>query len=131
MKCCQANLLQDAAFKKVKESLQFQAPLLRLLAPSEQGTHTSTKRKTPEVEKVDLAVSPKGAKPSDKRLIKTVAKKSTAKKAKIVEVVFDSSIIEAESLEDELDDAATLSNLVRKIDEHKQILSGVIEAEDR
>jgi hypothetical protein len=59
-----------------------------------------------------------------------VAKKSTAKKAKIVEVVFDSSIIEAESLEDELDDAATLSNLVRKIDEHKQILSGVIEAKE-
>ena len=63
-----------------------------------------------------------------------MAKKSTAKKAKVVEVVPDSLIIEVESLEEELDDTTTLSNLVRKIDEQKQILSGVIEAleaEDR
>ena len=128
MKCCQANLFQDAAFKKAKESLQLQAPLLRLPTPSEQGTYTSTKRKTLEVEEVDSAVSPKGAKHSGKRLVKTVTKKSTAKKAKVVEVVPDPSIIKVEPLEDELNDAATLSNLVREIDEQKQILSGVIEA---
>jgi hypothetical protein len=46
-----------------------------------------------------------------------VAKKSTAKKALVVEVVPESSIIKVESLEEELDDTATLSNLVRKIDE--------------
>jgi hypothetical protein len=83
MRCCQANLLQDAAFKKAKESVQLQAPLLRLPAPSEQGTRTSTKRKSPEVEEVDPTVSPKGAKPSGKKLIKTVAKKSTAKKPRL------------------------------------------------
>jgi hypothetical protein len=134
IKCCQANLLQDAAFKKAKESFQLQALILRLPAPSEQGTCTSTKRKIPEVEEVDPVVSPKGAKPFVKKLVKTVAKKSTAKIAKVVEVVPESSIIEVESLEEELDDTATLSNLVRKIDEQKQILSGVIEAlevEDR
>uniref|UniRef100_A0A2N9H3D1 Aminotransferase-like plant mobile domain-containing protein n=1 Tax=Fagus sylvatica TaxID=28930 RepID=A0A2N9H3D1_FAGSY len=54
MKCCQANLLQDVAFKKAKE-------------------------------KVDPTVSPKGAKPSGKKLVKTVAKKSIAKKVKVVE----------------------------------------------
>jgi hypothetical protein len=114
MKCCQTNLLQDAAFKKAKESLQLHALLLRLLAPSEQGIRTSTKCKTPEVEEVDPAVSPNGAKPSSKRLVKTTAKKSTAKKAKVVEVVPDSSIIKMEPLDEELDDTATLSNLVRR-----------------
>ena len=130
MKCCQANQLQDVAFKKAKESLQLQAPLLRFLAPSEQGIRTSTKRKTPEVEEVDPTISPKGAKPSGKGLIKTTTKKSIAKKAKVVEVVFDSSIIEVEPLDEELDDTATLSNLVKKIDEQKQILSGVTEAQE-
>ena len=130
MKGCQANLLQDVAFKKAKESLQLQAPILKLPAPSEQGTRTSTKRKISEVEEVDLAVSPNGAKPSGKKLFKIVAKKSFAKKAKVVEVVPDSSIIEVESLEEELDDTATLSNLVRKIDEQKQVMSGVIEAQE-
>ena len=119
MKCCQANLLQEAAFRKVKENLQLQAPILRLLTPSEQGTRTSTKCKILKVEEVNPVVSPKGAKPFGKKPVKTVAKKSTTKKAKIVEVVLDSSIIEAESLEEELDDTATLSNLVRKIDEQK------------
>uniref|UniRef100_A0A2N9FVM5 Aminotransferase-like plant mobile domain-containing protein n=1 Tax=Fagus sylvatica TaxID=28930 RepID=A0A2N9FVM5_FAGSY len=104
---------RDIAFKKTKESLQLQAHLLRLPAPLEQGTFTSTKCKIPEVEEVDLAVSPKGAKPSGKKLVKIVAKKSTAKKAKVVEVVLDSSIIEVESLEEELDDTATLSNLAK------------------
>jgi colicin import membrane protein len=122
-------LLQDAAFKKAKESLQLQAPLLRLPAPFEQGTRTSTKRKTLEVEEVDPTISLKGAKPSGKRLIKTVAKKSTAKKAKVIEVVPDSSINEVEPLEDELNDTATLSNLMRKIDKQKQVLSGVVEAQ--
>ena len=130
MKCCQANLLQDAAFKKAKESVQLQAPLLILPAPSKQGTCTSTKRKSPEVEEVDPTVSPRGAKPSGKRLIKTAAKKSTAKKAKVVEVVPNSSIIEVEPLDEELDDTTTLSNLTRKVDEQKQILSGVIEAQE-
>ena len=72
--------------------------------------------------------------PSDKRLIKTAAKKSAAKKAKVVKVVPDSSIIEVEPLDKELDDTTTLSNLMRKVDEQKQILSGIIEAleaEDR
>jgi hypothetical protein len=121
-------LLQDATFKKAKESLQLQAPLLRLPAPLEQMTRTSTKRKIFEVEEVDPAISPKGAKPSNKKIVKIVAKKSTTKKAKVVEVVPDSSIIRVEPLKEELDDTATLSNLVRKIDEQKQILSGVIEA---
>jgi hypothetical protein len=35
MKCCQANLIQDAAFEKAKESVRSQAPPLMLLAPSE------------------------------------------------------------------------------------------------
>ena len=72
--------------------------------------------------------------PPDKRLIKTAAKKSAAKKAKVVKVVPDSSIIEVEPLDKELDDTTTLSNLTRKVDEQKQILSGIIEAleaEDR
>ena len=130
MRCCQANLLQDATFKKAKESVQSQAPLLMLLAPSEQGTRTSTKRKSPEVEEVNPVASPKGSKPSGKKLIKTVAKKSTAKKAKVVEVVPNSSIIEVEFLDEDLDDATTLSNLMRQVDEKKQVLSGIIEAQE-
>ena len=35
-----------------------------------------------------------------------------------------------EPLEDELDDTTTLSNLMRKIDEQKLILSGVVEAQE-
>ena len=120
----------ECNFKKAKEDLKLQAPILRLPAPSEQGTRISTKRKTPEVEKVDPTIPSKGAKSSGKKLVKTVAKKSTAKKAKVVEIVYDSSIIEVEPLEEELDDAATLSNLIRSIDEQKQVLSGVIEAQE-
>ena len=59
-----------------------------------------------------------------------MAKKSTAKKAKVVEVVPASSIIEVEPLDEELDDATTLSNLMRKVDEQKQVLSGIIEAQE-
>ena len=59
-----------------------------------------------------------------------LAKKSTAKKARIVEVVPDSLIIEVEPLDEELDDATTLSNLMRSIDEQKQVLGGVIEAHE-
>uniref|UniRef100_A0A2N9H3S9 Aminotransferase-like plant mobile domain-containing protein n=1 Tax=Fagus sylvatica TaxID=28930 RepID=A0A2N9H3S9_FAGSY len=129
MRCCQANLLQDAAFKKAKESVQSQAPLLMLPALSEQGIRTSTKRKSPEVEEVNPAISPKGAKPSGKKLIKTVAKKSTAKKAKVVEVIPDSSTIEMEPLDEDLGDTTTLSNLMRKVDEQKQVLSDIIEAQ--
>jgi hypothetical protein len=55
---------------------------------------------------------------------------STAKKAKVVEVVPDFSIIEVEPLDEELDDTTTLSNLMRKVDEQKQVLSGIIEAQE-
>ena len=123
-------MIQDAAFKKAKESVQSQAPLLMLPAPSEQGIRTSTKRKSLEVEEVDPAVSPKGAKPSSKKLIKTMAKKSTTKKAKVVEVVPDSSIMEVEPLDEDLDDTTSLSNLMRKVDEQKQVLSGIIETQE-
>jgi chemotaxis protein histidine kinase CheA len=128
MKYCQANLLQDAAFKKAKESIQSQAPLLSLSAALEQGTRSSTKRKSPEVEEDDPAISSIGAKPSGKMLIKIAAKKS--KKAKVVQVIPDSSIIAVESLDDDLDDAATLSSLTRKVEEQKQLLSGIIEAQE-
>ncbi len=118
-------MLQNAAFKKAKEDLKLQAPLLKLPTPSEQGTRTSTKRKILEVEEVDHTVFTKDAKPSGKKLIKTVAKKSTAKKARVVEVVLDFSIIEVESLDEERNDTTTLSNLMMSIDEQKQILGGV------
>ena len=60
MKCCQANLIQDVAFEKAKESVRSQAPPLMLPAPPEQGIRISTKCKSLEVEEeVDLAVSPK------------------------------------------------------------------------
>ena len=76
MRCCQANLLQDAAFEKTKESVQSQTPLFMLPAPLKQGVRTSTKRKSPEVEEeVNPTASPKGAKPSGRKLIKTAAKK--------------------------------------------------------
>jgi hypothetical protein len=131
MRCCQANLLQDAAFKKAKKSVQSQVPLLMLPAPSEQGIRTATKQKSPEVEKeVNPTVSPKCAKPSGRKLINTAAKKSSAKKAKVVEVVLDSLIIEVEPLDEDLDDTTTLSNLMRKADEQKQVLNGIIEAQE-
>uniref|UniRef100_A0A2N9EPX4 Aminotransferase-like plant mobile domain-containing protein n=1 Tax=Fagus sylvatica TaxID=28930 RepID=A0A2N9EPX4_FAGSY len=94
MKSCQANSLQNATFKKAKENLKLQAPILRLPASSEQGTCTLTKHKIPEVEEVNPTVSTK------------------------------------EPLDEELDDATTLSNLIRSIDEHKQVLGGVIEAHE-
>ena len=101
-----------------------------LPAPSEQRIRTSTKRKSPEIEEVDLTISPKGAKPSGRKHIKTAAKKPTAKKAKVVEVTPDSSIMEVKPLDEDLDDATTLSNLMRKVDEQKQVLSGIIEAQE-
>ena len=129
MRYCQANLLQDAAFEKAKESIQSQTPLLMLPASLEQGVWTSTKRKSSEVEEeVNPTASPKGAKPSGKKLIKTTAKKPTAKKANTAEVVPDPSILEVEPLDEDLDDVTTLSNLTRKVDEQKQVLSGIIEA---
>ena len=131
MKCCQANLIQDAAFEKAKESVWSQAPFLILPAPSEQGIQTSTKRKSPEVEEeVDPIVSPKGAKSSGKKLIKIVAKKSAAKKAKVVKAVPDSSIIDVDPLDEDLDDSATLSSLTRKVEEQKRLLSDIIEAQE-
>uniref|UniRef100_A0A2N9GJW9 Aminotransferase-like plant mobile domain-containing protein n=1 Tax=Fagus sylvatica TaxID=28930 RepID=A0A2N9GJW9_FAGSY len=135
MRCCQANLLQDEAFKKAKRSIQSQPPLLMLLTPLEQGVRTSAKRKSSEVEEeVKPIASPKGAKTSGRKLIKTAAKKPSAKKVKVVEVVLDPPILEVESLDEDLDDATTLSELTRKVDEQKQVLSGLIEAleaEDR
>jgi hypothetical protein len=46
-----------------------------------------------------------------------VAKKSTAKKPRVVEVTPDTSIIEIEPLEEELDYATTLSTLIRNVNE--------------
>ena len=118
MKCCQANLIQDVAFEKAKESVRSQAPPLMLPAPPEQGIRISTKCKSLEVEEeVDLAVSPKGAKTSGRKLIKTAAKKPFAKKFKVIEVVPDPPILDVESLDEDLDDATTLSELTRKVDE--------------
>ena len=135
MRCCQANLLQDEAFKKAKRSIQSQPPLLMLPTPSEQGVRTSAKRKSSELEEeVKPTTSPKGAKTSGKKLINTAAKKPSAKKVKVVEVVLDPPILEVESLNEDLDDATTLSELTRKVDEQKQVLSGLneaLEAEDR
>uniref|UniRef100_A0A2N9GZI7 Aminotransferase-like plant mobile domain-containing protein n=1 Tax=Fagus sylvatica TaxID=28930 RepID=A0A2N9GZI7_FAGSY len=125
MKFCQANLLQNAALKKAKEDLKLQAPILRLPASSEQGTRTSTKRKIPEVEEVNLDISTKGAKSSSKKRI--------AKKARVVEVILDSSIIEVEPLDEELDDTTAMSNLMRKLKEAKQLaaaLNAKTKAED-
>jgi hypothetical protein len=131
MRCCQANLFQDAAFEKAKRSIQSQPPLLMLPASSEQGVRTSIKRKSPEVEEeVEPTASPKGAKTSGRKLIKTAAKKTTAKKVKVIEVVPDPPILEVEPLDEDLDDATTLSNLTRKVDEQKQVLSGLIEAQE-
>ena len=121
MRCCQANLLQDVAFEKAKRSIQSQPPFLMLPASSEQEVRTSTKRKSPEVEEeVKPTPSPKGAKTSSRKLIKTAAKKPTAKKVKVVEVVPDPPILEVEPLDEDLDDTTTLSNLTRKVDEQKQ-----------
>jgi hypothetical protein len=50
MQSCQENLLQNASFKKAKDGLKLRAPVPQLPATSKQGTHTSTKRKTTEVE---------------------------------------------------------------------------------
>jgi hypothetical protein len=128
MRCCQANLLQDEAFEKAKRSIQSQPPLLMLPAPSEQGVRTSAKHKSSEVEEeVEPTASPKGAKTSGRKLIKTAAKKPSAKKVKVIEVVPDPPILEVEPLDEDLDDATTLSELTRKVDEQKQVLSGLIE----
>jgi hypothetical protein len=102
-----------------------------LPAPSEQGVRTSAKRKSPKVEEeVDPIASPKGVKTSGRKLVKTTAKKPTAKKVKVVEVVSDPSILEVEPLDEDLDDATTLSNLMRKVNEQKQVLNGLIEAQE-
>ena len=95
-----------------------------------QGTHSSTKRKTPEVEEVDPAAITIGAKPSGKKFIKTLAKKSTAKKPRDVEITPDTSIIKIEFLENELNDATILSTLIKSVNEQKQILCGIIKAQE-
>uniref|UniRef100_A0A2N9G039 Uncharacterized protein n=1 Tax=Fagus sylvatica TaxID=28930 RepID=A0A2N9G039_FAGSY len=98
MRSCQANLLQNAAFKKAKESVRLHTPTPQLPASSKQGTRTSTKRKTPEVEEIDLAFFTKDAKPSGRKLIKIVAKRATAKKLRVIEVTPNASIKEAKPL---------------------------------
>lgn len=122
-------MLQNVAFLKAKEGLK-----LRVLAPQlpivlEQGTRTSTKRKTPEVEEVDSAVSTKDIKSSGKRLVKTVAKKTTSKKPNIVEVAPKASIEEAVSLVEDLDDTTTLSVLMREVDQKRQTQAELIETQ--
>ena len=123
-------MLQNVAFKKAKEGLKLHAPILNLPASSEQGTRSLTKRKTPEVEEVDPTASTIGAKPFGKKLIKTLAKKSTAKKPRDVEITPDTSIIKIEFLENELNDATILSTLIKSVNEQKQILGGIIEAQE-
>ena len=128
MHYCQANLLQIATFVKAKESLKLRAPIPQLLAAFEQGTRTSIKRKTPEVEKVDPAISTKDVKSFAKKFVKTVAKKTTAKKQKTIEVKPDASIEEAVSLVEDLDDTTTLSTLMREVDQKRQTQAELIEA---
>jgi hypothetical protein len=65
MRFCQANLLQNAAFQKAKGSVRLHAHTLQLPTSSKQGACTSTKRKTPEVEEIDLTISTTGARPFD------------------------------------------------------------------
>ncbi len=102
-----------------------------LPAPSEQRVRTSTKHKSSEVEKeIESTVSPKGAKTSRKKLIKTAAKKPSAKRVKAIEVIPDPPILEVEPLDKDLEDATTLSELTRKVDDQKQVLSGLIEAQE-
>ena len=96
---------------------------------SDQGVRTLAKRKSSEVEEeAEPITSPKGAKTSGRKLIKTVAKKPSAKKVKVIEVIPDPPILDVEPLDEDLDDATTLSELTRKVDEQKQVLSGLIEA---
>ena len=59
-----------------------------------------------------------------------MAKKSAAKKAKVVKAVPDSSIIDVDPLDEDLDDSATLSSLTRKVEEQKWLLSDIIEAQE-
>uniref|UniRef100_A0A2N9EPR3 Aminotransferase-like plant mobile domain-containing protein n=1 Tax=Fagus sylvatica TaxID=28930 RepID=A0A2N9EPR3_FAGSY len=130
MRCCQGNLLQDEAFEKAKRSVQSQPPLLMLPAPSDQGVRTLAKRKSSEVEEeAEPITSPKGAKTSGRKLIKTVAKKPSAKKVKVIEVIPDPPILDVEPLDEDLDDATTLSELTRKVNKQKQVLNGLIEAQ--
>uniref|UniRef100_A0A2N9GFN9 Aminotransferase-like plant mobile domain-containing protein n=1 Tax=Fagus sylvatica TaxID=28930 RepID=A0A2N9GFN9_FAGSY len=119
----------NAAFKKAKDGLKLRAPVPQLLATSKQGTRTSIKRKTPEVEKVDPVVSTKDAKPSGKRLIKTVAKKISAKKPKVIEATPDTSIEETVSLIEELDNATTLFALMKDVDQKRKTQAELIEAQ--
>ena len=58
-----------------------------------------------------------------------MAKKSTTKKPKVVEVTLETPIIEFEPLDEELDNATTLSVLIREVNEQKQVLGGIIEAQ--
>ena len=129
MRSCQTNLLQNATFKKTKESVRLHAFTPQLLPSLEQGACTSTKRKTLEVEEIDLAVSTTGARPSGKKLIKTVARKTTAKKPRVIKATPDASINEITPLVEELNDATTLSSLIKSVGQQKQVLGGIIEAQ--
>ncbi len=109
--------------------MKLRAPVPQLSATSKQGTRTSIKRKTPEVEEVDPVVSTKDAKPFGKRLIKTVAKKISAKKPKVIEATPDTLIEETVSLIEELDNATTLFALMKDVDQKRQTQAELIEAQ--
>ena len=137
MQSCEANLLQNTAFKRAKKSLRLLTPTPQMPAASELGTRTSTKRKTPKVEEIDPAISTKNVKPSSKKLIKTVTKKTTAKKLRVIKAIPDTLIKEVKPMVEELDDASTLSTLMKNVSQQRQVLGGIIkaqqalEAEDR
>jgi hypothetical protein len=120
--------LRNQLSRKPKKALGFKLPFSDYQLLQSKGLVLQPNVKTLEVEEVDPAASTKGAKPSGKKLIKTVAKKCTAKKLRVVEVTSDTSIIEIEPLDKELDDATTLSAFIRDVNEQKQILGGIIKA---
>uniref|UniRef100_A0A2N9F7Z1 Aminotransferase-like plant mobile domain-containing protein n=1 Tax=Fagus sylvatica TaxID=28930 RepID=A0A2N9F7Z1_FAGSY len=93
---------ENAAFQKAKGSVRLHAHTLQLPTSSKQGACTSTKRKTPE---------------------------TTTKKPRVIEATPDASINEIEPLVKELDDATTLSTLIKSIGQQKQVLGGIIEAQ--
>ena len=122
-------MLQNAAFKKAKESVRLHALTPQLPTSLGHGARTSTKRKTPKVEEIDPAIFTTGVKPFGKKLIKRVAKKTTTKKLRVIEVTSDALIKEVEPLVEELDDATTLFALIKRGGQQKQVLGGIIEAQ--
>uniref|UniRef100_A0A2N9HXF3 Aminotransferase-like plant mobile domain-containing protein n=1 Tax=Fagus sylvatica TaxID=28930 RepID=A0A2N9HXF3_FAGSY len=133
--CCPSFLLHQLASAGMEHIASYVAPQpLQQISSSGKkisrgGIHTSTKRKTPEVEEVDFIVSTKDAKPSGKKLVKTVSKRTVAKKPKIIKAGHDASIEEAVPLVDDLDDATTLSILMKEVDQKRQIKAELVEAQ--